>query len=210
MKDNAPEGATQIADLSRVSARFVIRNNRFLFNRPRGLLLQSSLGLVENNYFTGQTGHGIVVGAAPGGEGPGVQNVVFRDNQFSNVGSFPTTSFPPHPDVRYGALVVAVQGNADNVESLIPVHQNLIFDANKFSDLQGPGLFISRANDVVVVNDQFKSTNLSRFQDSNVGTANLNGSIVVTQARNVYFSKNSMERAGPIAIDTKSTDGMRH
>ena len=209
LKDSAPAGAIQIADLSRVSARFVIRNNKFLYNRPRGLLLQSSLGLVENNYFTGQTGHGIVVGAAPGGEGPGVQNVVFRGNQFSNVGSFPTTDSPPNLDVRYGALIVAVQGNADNVESLIPVHENLIFDANKFSDLKGPGLFISRANDIVVVNNQFKDTNLARAQDSNIGTAHLNGSIVVTHAHNVYFSKNSMEHAKPVSVDAKSTDGIR-
>jgi hypothetical protein len=66
LKDSAPQGATQIADLSRVSARFVIRNNKFLFNRARGLLLQSSHGLVENNDFTGQTLHGIIVGAGWG------------------------------------------------------------------------------------------------------------------------------------------------
>jgi Right handed beta helix region len=210
LKDNAPAGATQIADLSRVSARFVIRNNKFLYNRPRGLLLQSSLGLVENNYFTGQTGHGIVIGAAPGGEGPGVQNVVFRGNQFSNVGSFPTTPFPPNLDVRYGALIVAVQGKADNVESLIPVHENLIFDANKFSDLRGPGLFISRANNVVVVDNQFNNTNLARMEGTNFGTASLAGSVVVTHAHNVDISKNAMRGAGPVSIDTTSTDGIRH
>jgi Right handed beta helix region len=209
LKDTAPAGATQIADLSRVSARFVIKNNKFLYNRPRGLLLQSSLGLVENNEFTGQTGHGIVVGAAPGGEGPGVQNVIFRGNRFSNVGAFPTTPVPPNLDVRLGALIVAIQGGADNVEAVTPVHENLIFDSNTFSDLQGPGLFISRANDVVVVNNQLKNTNLARAQDyPNLGTANLGGSIVVTHAHNVYFSKNSLQSAGPISIDTKSTDGM--
>jgi hypothetical protein len=36
LKDKAPERGTQIADLTRVSARFVIRNNKFLFNRKRG------------------------------------------------------------------------------------------------------------------------------------------------------------------------------
>jgi Right handed beta helix region len=94
LKDSAPKGTTQLADLSRVSARFIIRNNTFLFNRARGLLLQSSHGLVENNSFTGQIMHGIIVGAGSS-EGPGVQNVVFRGNRFSNVGSFPTTAFPP-------------------------------------------------------------------------------------------------------------------
>jgi hypothetical protein len=190
-----------------VTARFVIKNNKFLFNRARGLLLQSSHGLVENNAFTGQTLHGIIVGAAPGSEGPGVQNVVFRGNQFSNVGSFPPTAIGPNSDVRYGALLVAVQGNADNVKSPIPVHENLIFDANTFSDLQGPGLFISRANGVVVVNNQFRNTNLSRVPASN---PNLNDSILVAHAHNVYLSKNSMMGAGALWIDTTSTDGMRH
>jgi parallel beta-helix repeat protein len=212
LKDKAPEGATQIADLSRVSARFVIRNNKFSYNRARGLLLQSSYGLVENNDFVGQTGHGIVVGAAPGGEGPGVQDVVFRGNQFSNVGSFPTTSpFPPDQDVRYGALIVAVQGNADNADSLTPVHENLIFDSNKFIDLQGPGLFVSRANNIVVTDNQFKNTNQLRSQVTHLDTATLGGSVVVTHAHNVYISKSSMQGAttGPISIDTKSTDGIR-
>jgi len=90
---------------------------------------------------------------------------------------------------------------------MIPVHEGLIFDANTFSDLQGPGLFISRANDVVVVNNQFRNTNLSRVPDAN---PNLNASIVVTHAHNVYVSKNAMVGTGALWIDTTSTDGMRH
>ena len=112
--------------------------------------------------------------------------------------------------MRYGALIVAVQGNADNVESLIPVHENLIFDANKFSDLRGPGLFISRANNVVVVDNQFNNTNLARMEGTNFGIASLAGSVVVTHAHNVDISKNAMRGAGPVSIDTTSTDGIRH
>lgn len=150
--------------------------------------------------------HAIIVGAGYG-EGPGVQNVIFRGNRFSNVGSFPTTAFPPNSGVRYGAIEVAVLQGPENVKSLTPVHAGLIFDANTFSDLKGPGLFISRANDVVVVNNQFRNTNLSRVPDAN---PNLNGSIVVTHAHNVYLSNNPMEGAGPVWIDTTSTDGIRH
>lgn len=205
-EDSVPQGATQLADLSRVSGRFVIRNNKFLFNRARGLLLQLSHGLVENNDFTGQTMHAIIVGAGYG-EGPGVQNVIFRGNRFSNVGSFPSTAFPPNSDVRYGAVEVAVLQGPENVKSMIPVHAGLIFDANTFSDLRGPGLCISRANDVVVVNNQFKGTNLSRVPDAD---PNFNGAIVVTHAHNVYLSKNTMAGAGALWIDPKSTDGMTH
>jgi hypothetical protein len=208
LKDNAPQGATQLGDLSRVSGRFVIRNNKFLFNRARGVLLQSSHGLVENNAFAGQTLHGIIVGAG-WGEGPGVQNVIFRGNHFSNIGSFPPPAIEPNSDVRYGAIEVAVLQGPENVKAMTPVHAGLIFDANQFSDLRGPGLFISRANDVVVVNNQFSNTNLMHWQGAALGTANLNGSIVVTHAHNVYVSKNAIGRAGPVSIDTTSTDGMR-
>jgi hypothetical protein len=211
LRDEAPKGATQIANLSRVSARFVIRNNRYLYNRARGLLLQSSFGLVENNEFTGQTGHGIIVGAAPGSEGPGVQNVVFRGNRFSNVGSFPNTPLPNIPDVTYGSIVIAIQGNADNVQAMNPVHQDLLFDSNAFSDLKGPALFLSRTNGVVVANNQFKNTNLMDLRSSRIGTANLGGSIVITHAHNIYISKSSIQgrTTGPVAIDAHSTDGIR-
>jgi parallel beta-helix repeat protein len=210
--DKAPQNVTQIGDLARVSARFVIRNNTFSYNRARGILLESSLGLVEHNTFTGQTAQGIVVGAASGSEGPGVQDVIFRDNHFSNVGSFPTTPLPSNKNVGNGAVFVAVQGAGGDIKSSKPVHQNLIFDANVFSNLQGSGLFLATANNVVLANNQFINTNLSRVQNGNIGSANLAGSVVVTQAHNVYIGKNSIQgvTTGPVSIDRQSTDGIRH
>ena len=211
LQDAAPRRATQIGNLSRASARFVIRNNKFLYNRPRGILLQSSFGLIEGNSFIGQTGHGIVVGAAPGSEGPGVQDVVFRANQFSIVGSFPTAPVQPVLDVAYGAVVVAVQGVRETVDSSTPVHGNLLFDANTFRDLQGPGLFISRANNVVLADNQFVNTNLSRARPGKVGSADLGGSVVVTHAHNLRFLRSATQGAtsGPLSVDTQSTDGIR-
>jgi hypothetical protein len=207
LKDAAPNGATQVEDLSRASARFVLRNNQYLYNRARGVLLNSSYGLVENNSFIGQTKHGILLNAEADDEGPGVQNVVFRENRFSNVGSF-----PPNPNEPSGAFVVDVKGNAANATSTVPVHENLILDSNTFSDLQGPGLFVARANDVVVTNNRFTNTNLSRSKFSDVGTANLGGSVVITRAHKVFISKSSTQGAttGPLSIDTKSTDGIKH
>ena len=206
LKRNAPQGATLIDDLSRSGARFVIRNNQFLYNRPRGILLETSLGLVEKNLFTGQTAHGIVVGVWPGGEGPGVQNVTFRNNQFTNVGSFPPIAIPDQ-DVHLGALVVAVQDGPENVSSMTPVFESLLFDSNTFTNLQGPGLYLTRANAVAVVNNQFRNTNLSKTNAS-LSAAGLNGAIVINHAHNVSLSKNAMNHAGPIWIDPKSTSGI--
>lgn len=206
LNKNAPQATTQIIDLSRVGARFVIRNNQFLFNRPRGILLESSLGLIENNTFTGQTAHGIVVGVWSGGEGPGVQNVVFRGNHFTNVGSFPPIAIPDQ-DVHLGALVVAVQDGPENVSSMTPVFEGLIFDSNSFTNLQGPGLYLTRANAVAVVNNQFRNTNLSKTNAS-LSAAGLNGAIVINHAHNMSLLGNSADHAGLIWVDPKSTNGI--
>ena len=55
-------------------------------------------------------------------------------------------------------------------------------------------MFLSTANNIVVANDQFINTNRSRLENGTIGTANLAGSIVVTQARNTYIGKNSLRR----------------
>jgi hypothetical protein len=142
--------------LQRRRARFLIRNNQYLYNRARGILLQSSCGLLENNTFIGQTGHGLILGVAPDSGGPGVQNVIVRGNHFANVGSIPQMKALPEPDAAYGAMMIAVQGDADNSNSRIPVHANLVLDSNTFNKLRGRGLFIARANDVVVVSRALK------------------------------------------------------
>lgn len=206
LKKNAPQGATMIDDLSRSGARFAIRNNRFLYSRPRGILLETSLGLIEKNLFTGQTAHGIVVGVWPGGEGPGVQNVIFRGNQFTNVGSFPPIAIPDQ-DVHLGALVVAVQDGPENVNAMTPVFESLVFDSNTFTNLQGPGLYLTRANAVAIVNNHFKNTNFSKI-DTSLSAAGLNGAIVINHAHNVSLLGNTMEHAGPVWIDPKSTTGI--
>jgi hypothetical protein len=64
------------------------------------------------------------------------------------------------------------------------------------SNLRNPGLFITRANDIVVVNNQFTNTNLSRLPFVNLGTANLGGSLVIDHALNVFLSNNTMRLFG--------------
>jgi len=108
-------------------------------------------------------------------------------------------------------MMISVQGDAKNVTSQAPVHANLVLDSNTFTNLRGPGLFITRANDVVAVNNQFTNTNLSRLSFVNLGTANLGGSLVIDHAHNIFLSNNTMHGAttGPISIDAKSTDGVK-
>jgi hypothetical protein len=102
---------------------------------------------------------------------------------------------------------------ANNVASQVPVHANLVLASNTFTNLRSPGLFITRANDTVVVSNQFTNTNLSRlpFLYLNLGTANLGGSIVIDHAHSIFLSNNTMQAAttGPISIDSKSSYGIK-
>lgn len=208
LRGEAPAGAAMIANLSKVSARFIVRRNQFLYNRARGMLLESSLGLVENNTFIGQTAQGLIVGVALASEGPGVQEVSFRGNRFSNIGSILTN----HPNTIDGAALVAVQGDAQNAKSNVPVFEDLLFESNIFSDLPGPGLFISRANEVDLVGNEFVNTNLVPSTGPGLGTASLAGSVVVIHARNVKIEKTVLRGAktGPVSVDRTSTGGISH
>lgn len=114
----------------------------------------------------------------------------------------------PDQDVHLGALVVAVQDGPENVTSMTPVFESLIFDSNTFTNLQGPGLYLSRANAVAVVNNQFKNTNLAKTNAS-LNAAGLNGAIVINHAHNLSLLRNTLDHAGPISIDPKSTNGIK-
>jgi parallel beta-helix repeat protein len=194
LKDKAPKGTIRVSDLSHVGARFVIRNNKYLYNRARGILLQSSFGLLENNTFIGQTGHGLILGVAPDSEGPGVQNVIVRGNHFSNVGNIPQIQPLPEPDAAYGAMMISVQGDANNVTSQVPVHANLVLDSNTFTDLRGPA-YSSPAPTTSSWSTTSSSTPLSRLPFVNLGTANLGGSIVIDHAHNIFLSNGSAGRS---------------
>jgi hypothetical protein len=68
-------------------ARYLVRNNRFEFNRARALLLQTPYGLVRGNTFVGQTLKQIYMLASQyWGEGAGAQEVVVEDNLFDAAG----------------------------------------------------------------------------------------------------------------------------
>ena len=53
---------------------------------------------------------------------------------------------------------------ANNVASQVPVNANLVLASNTLTDLRGSGLFITRANDVVVVSNQFTNTNSRAYR----------------------------------------------
>jgi hypothetical protein len=132
--------------------------------------------------------------------------VLFRENKFNNVGSFASTALPSE-DSHLGAFVVAVQGDARNLASAKPVFEGLIIDSNIFTNLQGPGLYLSRADGVAVINNEFTNTDLSKV-DASLKSSGLNGSLVVTLSRNVLIFGSTIIHGGPVWIDPKSTSSV--
>ena len=205
----SPARAQFLADLNYGGARYLIRNNNFLHNRARGVLLQTSEGLVTGNTFDGQTLHSIYVIASPyWGEGPGAQNLIIANNRISNPGNYIQSTSDPASVL--GAVIVAAENNqAFTIPSCRPLHQNVIFSGNTVQNAPGPGFFISTTNNVIMSGNQLTNTNQSNSWLGTYGTASSTGSIVVTQASNVFFQANELSgSSGPISIDTDTTSGI--
>jgi hypothetical protein len=205
----APAAAQFLVDLRLGGARYIIRNNGFLHNRGRGVLLQTSEGLVEGNRFDGQTLHSIYVISSPyWGEGPGAQNLIVANNRICHTGNYIQDS--SRPASVLGAVVVAAEDNtAFTVPSSVALHQNVIFSDNTVEDAPGPGFFISTTNNVIMRGNHLVNTNRSDAWTATYGTATSAGSIVVTQASNVFFHANELSgSSGPVSIDADSTSGI--
>ena len=198
-----------LADFNYGGARYIIRNNSFLHNRARGVLLQTSEGLVTGNVFDGQTLHSIYVISSPyWGEGPGAQNLTVANNTISDPGNYIQSTSSSSSVL--GAVVVAAEDDAAfTIASPAPLHQNVIFADNTVQDTPGPGFFISTTNNVIMQRNHLDNTNQSGAYVATYGTASSGGSIVVTQASNVFFQANELcGSSGPISVDKDSTSGI--
>ena len=205
----SPAKAQFLADFNYGGARYIIRNNRFLHNRARGVLLQTSEGLVTGNVFDGQTLHSIYVISSPyWGEGPGAQNLTVANNTISHPGNYIQNTSSSSSVL--GAVVVAAEDDtAFTIASPVPLHQNVIFADNTVRDAPGPGFFISTTNNVIMQRNHMDNTNQSGSYAATYGTATSASSIVVTQASNVFFQGNELcGSAGPISVDMDTTSGI--
>ena len=188
-----------LVDLNFSGARYVVRNNRFVHNRARGALLQTSYGIVEGNTFTGQTMYALLLTTFPP-EGPGAQDVVIANNKISEGGlnGGPAAIILSRERMIYSAA-------AHNP----PVHQNLIFKDNLISDVPGPAFYISSANNVVLDGNTLRNTNEQPLENKWNSAGDLNFPVVINDASNVLLRHNSISRTHPIFVDTTTTTGVK-
>ncbi len=128
--DNLPEEVTEgfVAYSTECdSSNYVIRNNYFHENRARGLLLQSSNGLCENNRFykTMAQAIKIVMDIEPTlwQEGTGVDNLVIRNNTFEKC------------NFSDWGNVIEIGTNIAGESAKTAVFTNIEISSNEFSDI---------------------------------------------------------------------------
>ncbi len=123
------------------SSNYVIRNNYFHENRARGLLLQSSNGLCENNRFYKIMGQAIkvVMDIVPTSwqEGTGVDNLEIRNNTFELC------------DYSKWGTVIEIGTNIDDKKAQSKVFTNIEISNNTFMDFPLYALKASNANGLV-------------------------------------------------------------
>ena len=131
------------------SSNYVIRNNYFHENRARGLLLQSSNGLCENNRFYKTMAQAIkvVMDIEPTlwQEGTGVDNLVIRNNTFEKC------------NFSDWGCVIEIGTNIAGESAKTAVFTNIEISANEFRDI--PSMLMKADN-----------VNGFAFSDNRIGT----------------------------------------
>ena len=127
------------------SSNYVIRNNYFHENRARGLLLQSSNGLCENNRFYKTMAQAIkvVMDIAPTlwQEGTGVDNLIIRNNTFEKCNYSDWGS----------AIEIGTNIAGNSAETA--VFTNIEISSNKFTDISSTLLRADNINGFVFCNN---------------------------------------------------------
>jgi hypothetical protein len=145
------------------SGRFIVRNNFFHSNRARGMLLQASNGLVENNHFykTQAAAIEIVTGyEARWSEGYGVDNVIFRGNQIE---SCDVNGWSPSV-IYMGAYLPESRTN-------FPIFTRLSFEGNTIVDCPRQAFFLSSCREIEVKNNVIINPNTLHQNQNGYGPA---------------------------------------
>lgn len=120
------------------SGNYVIRENFFHENRARGLLLQSSNGLCENNTFYRTMGQAIkiIMDIIPAlwQEGTGVNNLIVRNNTFT--------------DCNYSdwGTVIELGSNIDGREANSYIFTDIVIENNIFDGMPSKLLIANNVN----------------------------------------------------------------
>lgn len=164
------------------SGNYVIRNNYFHENRARGLLLQSSNGLFENNRFYKTMAQAIkvVMDIEPAlwQEGTGVDNLVIRNNTFEKC------------NYSDWGTVIEIGTNIAGKSAETAVFTNIEITSNKFTDMPSRLMKINNVNGLVISGN---TVDTGEFFDKD----NVKGKIQMSEyCTNITYSDNDFINGG--------------
>ncbi|MBR2732246.1 MAG: right-handed parallel beta-helix repeat-containing protein [Clostridia bacterium] len=163
---------------------YVIRNNYFHEHRARGLLLQTSDGLVENNVFYKTTHNAIKIIMDINGvwhEGTGADNILLRNNKFIECAVI-------------GTEVIEVGTHLLDKSNGSYAFTNLRIEENEFRDLCGNLMVVNNVNHFVFRNNTV--TRGSAFRND-VGKGR---AYFLADCVNVFLSGNRFTDAPPFSL----------
>lgn len=168
------------------SGNYVIRDNYFHEHRARGLLLQSSNGLCENNRFYKTMGQAIkvIMDIQPTlwQEGTGVNNLIIRNNTFEMCN---------YSD--WGTLI-EIGSNIAGKKAETTVFTNIEISSNTFSNFPSKVMTVNNVNNLVFRNNTIDA-------GESFGSSSSQGKISFDKfCSNVIYSGNVWEDAGFLKV----------
>ena len=163
---------------------YVIRNNYFHEHRARGLLLQTSDGLVENNVFYKTSHNAVKIIMDINGvwhEGTGADNIVVRNNRFIGCAVI-------------GTEVVEIGTHLMEKSNRSHAFTNIRIENNEFRDICGNLMVVNNVNSFVFRNNTITLGNGFRH-DIGQGRA-----CFLRDCVNVDFSDNDYTDASPFSF----------
>ena len=170
---------------------YVIRNNYFHENRARGMLLQTSNGLVENNVFY-KTSHNAVkiVMDISGGwhEGTGADNIVVRNNKFIRCAVI-------------GTEVIEVGTKLMEKSNRSVAFTNIRIEDNEFTDLCGNLMVVNNVNGFV-----FRNNTITRGDAFRRDTGQARA-VFLRDCQNVEIRDNTYTDVSPLSLTRVARSG---
>jgi hypothetical protein len=159
-----------VANLSRSSARFAIRNNVFHDNRARGMLVQSPDGVVENNRVERSQMAALQVTASVTDfyEGPGTGPLLVRNNTFVGCNYSLFGPFLKMPNMACVNVTAAVRDGM----SRVAVHRDIRIEGNVVVDTPGLAFLVSSCEGVTLANNTVERANTRPWSEQATGEAN--------------------------------------
>lgn len=148
---------------------YIIRNCRFVNNRARGVLLQGSNGLVENNVFENIQGAAIQIETgceSRWSEGHGVRNLILRGNVIR------------HCDLNAWQMAELYMGvYLPDGRTDTPVFENILIEENSFIDCPRLAMYLSSCRHVIVRKNAVINAGQMPLDAHNYGSSTLEAPI---------------------------------